>query len=79
MNQAPKQHLDLAECKRCGKRIASMKKPPHTSKETFDRFSGICTDCFTEKEKIDLVLAMKNDMMKNLSQRANSEPSKIIY
>lgn len=62
--------LDLSECKRCSKRIASMKKPSHTSQETFDRFSGICSECFLPEEKILLVQAMKNDMFNNVIKQS---------
>jgi len=63
------QHLKLSECKRCGKPIAIMKKPEHTSQETFDRFSGICQLCFSPEEQAQLHLAMKNDMFKNLNKQ----------
>lgn len=65
-NLNPGTMLDISECKRCSKRIASMKKPPNTSQETFERFSGICSDCFLPEEKIKLAEAMKNDMFNNL-------------
>jgi len=60
--------LSLSKCKRCNKPIATMKKPAHVSDETFEKFSGICAECFSPKEQLELSIAMKNDMFKNLSK-----------
>ena len=60
--------LHLAKCKRCGEPVSSMKKPERVSQQTFDRFSGICKNCFSQKDEIELSEAMKNDMFNAIAK-----------
>lgn len=54
----------LAEtnCKRCGKRIVTMTQPIHSSAATMAKWSGICSSCVTDAERIEMMMDMNNDV-----------------
>jgi hypothetical protein len=50
-------------CKRCSKRVTSLKKPIRSSRATQLRFAGICSDCITPKERGELKSATLADFI----------------
>jgi len=42
-------------CRRgCGKRLATLNRPIHSSQADFDRYAGICANCLTAAERADM-------------------------
>lgn len=59
-------NLYVTKCKRCGKEITSMRKPIYTSNDTMNKYKEICSGCMTEKEQMEMMLAMNNDIRRNM-------------
>ena len=42
-------------CKRCGRKVYGVNRPIVSSQATYDRFAGICEDCFTDDDREQLL------------------------
>lgn len=56
------QRLIETTCKRCGKKISTMTSPIYSSISTMNKWHKICSNCITEKEKIQMMMDMNNDI-----------------
>lgn len=41
-------------CKRCSKEIYTLSKPIYSSKETMEKWQGICSGCITPEEEMEM-------------------------
>lgn len=54
--------LTETKCRRCGKRVTTLKTPIWSSAATMAKWSGICAGCISEKEKLQMLLDMNDDV-----------------
>ena len=57
-----KNNLYITKCKRCGKEITTMAKPIYTNDATMKKYQGICSSCMSDKEQMEMMLSMNNDI-----------------
>ena len=57
-----KNNLYITKCKRCGKEITTMTKPIYTSDATMKKYQCICSSCMSDKEQMEMMLSMNNDI-----------------
>ena len=57
-------------CRRgCGKVLAGLSRPIHSTQADFDRYHGICDDCLTDDERADMRGPMLLRSAKNIASK----------
>ncbi|MBR2555142.1 MAG: DUF2688 domain-containing protein [Aeriscardovia sp.] len=54
--------LRSTKCKSCGKELTTLINPIFSSKETMQKYQGICSACMSNQEHHEMMLAMNADI-----------------
>jgi len=54
--------LRVTKCKSCGKELTTLINPIFSSKETMQKYQGICSSCMSKQEHHEMMLAMNADI-----------------
>lgn len=53
-------------CPRCGRSVASLARPIHSSEATAAKWRGLCASCVTDAERAELLSDMKADTLRRI-------------
>ncbi len=54
--------LVKTRCRRCGKELYTMAYPINGSLETMHKYQGICCECITNKENMEMLMEIGKDI-----------------